>query len=100
MAGLLGENGPFRPDAQGNLLRNEFSWNRVANVLYLESPAGVGFSYSDNTTDYITGDDQTAADTYTALQEFFKAFPSLRANDFWITGESYGGSRTQCCFAL
>ena len=91
LAGLLGENGPFRPDAQGNLLRNEFSWNRVANVLYLESPAGVGFSYSDNTTDYITGDDQTAADTYTALQEFFKAFPSLRANDFWITGESYAG---------
>ncbi|KAL6272462.1 hypothetical protein ACE6H2_023154 [Prunus campanulata] len=49
--GAFGEHGPFKPS--GNiLLKNDFSWNRVANMLYLESPAGVGFSYSANKSFY------------------------------------------------
>jgi hypothetical protein len=32
--------------------------------LYLESPAGVGFSYSKNSSDYTVGDERTADDTY------------------------------------
>ncbi|KAA0053805.1 serine carboxypeptidase-like 45 [Cucumis melo var. makuwa] len=56
-AGAFVENGPFRP--KGNvLILNEFSWNNVANVLYLESPAGVGFSFSKNTTFYDTVNDK------------------------------------------
>lgn len=44
--GAFSENGPFRPRGGGLLVRNDYSWNKEANMLYLESPAGVGFSYS------------------------------------------------------
>lgn len=64
----------------------------VANMLFLESPAGVGFSYSNTTSDYNnTGDSSTAADAYTFLINWLERFPEYKSRDFFITGESYGG---------
>ena len=36
-------------------------------MIYLDSPAGVGFSFSKNTWQYNTGDLQTASDTHEFL---------------------------------
>ncbi|XP_023672803.2 lysosomal protective protein [Paramormyrops kingsleyae] len=89
--GFLSENGPFHVNDDGaTLYENEFSWNKIANVLYLESPAGVGYSYSDD-QQYETDDDQVADNNYLALQSFFSKFPSFTQNEFFIFGESYGG---------
>jgi len=41
--------------------------------------------------DYTVGDERTADDTYLFMQGFYQKFPQLASNDFWITGESYGG---------
>uniref|UniRef100_A0A8C9TR07 Carboxypeptidase n=1 Tax=Scleropages formosus TaxID=113540 RepID=A0A8C9TR07_SCLFO len=89
--GFLSENGPFHVNDDGaTLYDNKFSWNKVANMLYLESPAGVGFSYSDD-QQYKTDDDQVADNNYLALKSFFSKFPNFTQNDFYIFGESYGG---------
>lgn len=89
--GFLSENGPFHVNDNGAMLDdNPFSWNKIANVLYIESPAGVGYSYSDDKK-YATNDDQVAEDNYRALQSFFGMFPEFSQNEFFIFGESYGG---------
>ncbi|XP_075487525.1 serine carboxypeptidase 1-like [Primulina tabacum] len=91
-SGAMTENGPFRVNPDGKTLwYNKYAWNNVANVLYLESPAGVGFSYSNTTSDYVTGDKRTAADSYTFLVNWLDRFPEYKTRDFFITGESYAG---------
>ncbi|XP_059636429.1 serine carboxypeptidase 1-like [Cornus florida] len=91
--GAMEELGPFRVHSDGKTLyRNDYAWNNVANVLFLESPAGVGFSYSNTSSDYEdTGDKRTAEDSYTFLVNWLERFPQYKTRDFFITGESYAG---------
>ncbi|KAK7286666.1 hypothetical protein RJT34_21829 [Clitoria ternatea] len=90
--GAFAEHGPFQPGDNNVLLKNDYSWNKEANVLYLESPAGVGFSYSTNKSFYASVTDEiTARDNLAFLQGWFTKFPEYAKNDFFITGESYGG---------
>nr|GMD90413.1 serine carboxypeptidase II-3-like [Ipomoea batatas] len=90
--GGMMENGPFRVNSDSKTLwLNQYAWNNVANVIFLESPAGVGFSYSNRTSDYVTGDKKTAADNYIFLLNWLERFPEYKTRDFFITGESYAG---------
>lgn len=91
VAGMMTEQGPFRPQQDGTLLINPYAWNAHANVIFLESPAGVGFSYSNVNSDYTVGDVRTADDAYNFLQGFLDRYPQYRNTPFWVTGESYGG---------
>jgi len=92
LGGLFEELGPFIPNPDGKTLSNNpYSWNKVANIIFLESPSGVGFSYSTNTSDYTVGDVRTANDSYNFLLQFFQKYPQFSNNPFWVTGESYGG---------
>ncbi|CAI9106573.1 OLC1v1005761C1 [Oldenlandia corymbosa var. corymbosa] len=90
--GAFTELGPFRVNSDRKTLwRNPYAWNNAANMLFLESPAGVGFSYSNTSSDYHTGDKKTAKDSYTFLVNWLERFPEYKTRDFFITGESYAG---------
>ncbi|KAK7282120.1 hypothetical protein RIF29_10674 [Crotalaria pallida] len=89
--GAFSENGPFRPNGEF-LIKNECSWNREANMLYLETPVGVGFSYAKGSSSYMTmNDEATARDNAVFLQRWFNKFPQYRNRDLFLTGESYAG---------
>ncbi|PIM97509.1 Serine carboxypeptidases (lysosomal cathepsin A) [Handroanthus impetiginosus] len=89
--GAFSENGPFRPNGN-DLVRNEYSWNREANILYLESPIGVGFSYAANSSSYEGVNDKiTARDNLVFLQNWLLKFPQYKDRSLFITGESYAG---------
>ncbi|PRP76107.1 hypothetical protein PROFUN_15436 [Planoprotostelium fungivorum] len=93
LGGFFTEHGPFRPNSDGKTVSiNPYSWNRVANMLYLESPAGVGFSYSNQEEDYdLVGDKRTADDAYQFLLHFYEEYSEFQGNKFYVSGESYGG---------
>ncbi|KAK6136386.1 hypothetical protein DH2020_029876 [Rehmannia glutinosa] len=95
--GFVYEHGPFNFEAAKQrgglpvLHLNPYSWSKVAGIIYLDSPIGVGFSYSVNTSYYVNGDLQTAAETHLFLLKWFEKFPEFIANPFYIAGESYAG---------
>ena len=126
-SGLVGfgtEHGPFLFHKNMTLSKNIYSWNTIANMLYIEQPCGVGFSYysskanerktkdkhkhdndKDDKPDYYTsiGDKQASKDMYSMIRQFLQRFPQYQKNDFYIASESYGGHyMPQCklrCFA-
>lgn len=90
--GFFYEHGPYVfPDEGTTLLRNQYSWNTNASVVYIEAPAGVGFSILGNSANNSTDDETTAHDNLVGLLQFFRKFPEFRDHDFYITGESYAG---------
>ena len=90
--GMLTENGPYTVDSNGTkLTMNKYSWNKVVNIIYMESPAGTGFSYDENDPEPLNDNNATAVANYFALESFFNKYPHLKKNAFYITGESYGG---------
>ncbi|XP_055833602.1 putative serine carboxypeptidase-like 23 [Solanum dulcamara] len=92
LGGAFGELGPFRVNKYGTLQRNQFSWISEANIIFLESPVGVGFSYTNTSFDYnFSGDRTTGRDSYTFLVNWLERFPEYKASDFYLTGESYAG---------
>jgi serine carboxypeptidase-like clade 2 len=90
MGGFWTENGPFVVGDDLSVKVNRYAWNRKVNLVWLESPAGVGFSGELQDASYYN-DDNVAAKTYEFLQLFFDKFPELKGREFYITGESYAG---------
>ncbi|KAL3520692.1 hypothetical protein ACH5RR_018841 [Cinchona calisaya] len=90
--GASEEVGPFRVRPDGTTLAvSPYAWNHEANLLFLDSPAGVGFSYSNTSFDMVTGDKRTANDAYKFLKRWFERFPQYKNRPFYIAGESYAG---------
>ncbi|RHY70494.1 hypothetical protein DYB34_014111, partial [Aphanomyces astaci] len=89
LGGFFTELGPFVVQSDLSVKRNPYAWNRKANVVFLESPAGVGFSQSVNGTEY--NDDFTADRAYEFLEQFLALYPRYKNREFYITGESYSG---------
>jgi len=86
------ENGPLiYDDATNQISMNDYSWNQKANVLYIESPAGVGFSTGTGDKDLIHNDVSVSVDAMAALYQWYAKFPEYATNQLWISGESYGG---------
>jgi hypothetical protein len=82
--GFWTEHGAFVVNDDGQTVQpNPYSWNREAHMLYLEAPAGVGFSYSGN-GNYTTGDDVNSADNYQFLLGFFDVCVHCLLWSLWV----------------
>ena len=78
LLGMMQENGPrVIDDGEDYLKTNAETWNKRANVLWLESPAGVGWSYGTK-ADMTTDDLQSSIDALAALQSWYEKFPEFK----------------------
>ena len=93
MLAFMQEHGPWvMDDGDETFHENPYSWNTNASVLYIEMPAGVGFSFCDPKQDDCTYyDNNTADENLAALNQWFERFPEFKTNEFYISGESYAG---------
>ncbi|KAI8904851.1 Alpha/Beta hydrolase protein [Gorgonomyces haynaldii] len=90
LTGLLMELGPCRVDKGGqNTTVNPHSWNSKANIIFLDQPVNVGFSYSEGSK--VSNSDQAAQDVYAFLQLFLSTYPKYSKLPFTVSGESYAG---------
>ena len=65
-------------------------WNSFANLLFIDQPAGTGFSYVTNPLSYVTNERSIGTELWTMLQEFYSRYPKYANLDLYIVGESYG----------
>lgn len=92
MTGLLFELGPCHvSDGGHNTTYNEYSWNTDANIIFLDQPVDVGYSYSDDGTTVNTTP-VAGIDVYAFLQLFLTHFKEYASAPFHMAGESYGGT--------
>jgi len=67
LLGLFQENGPLKVDDRtATCGSNPYSWNGNANVLYIEAPAGVGFSLAGD-RDHAQNDMSQSEDLFQGL---------------------------------
>ncbi|KAH6645248.1 putative carboxypeptidase S1 [Truncatella angustata] len=89
MIGLFQENGPCRfVDNETEPSINPYSFNEYANMLYVDQPIGVGFSYGNDT---VVSTETAAPFVWNLIQVFLVQFPQYENRDFGIFTESYGG---------
>lgn len=72
MLGLLVENGPCYINPDSNFTRlSEWSWNNEVNMLYLDQPVQVGFSYDSlaNVTKDLVEDETTLLNASSPIPE-------------------------------
>ncbi|KAJ7094353.1 alpha/beta-hydrolase [Mycena epipterygia] len=95
MGGGPGTSGMLNPmSAQGPCLAGENAsvpnpnrWTEHFNLIALDHPVGVGFSYGTK----VNNSRNAAIDAYDFLQKFFRLFPHLSQNPLILSGGSYGG---------
>ncbi|KAJ7147304.1 carboxypeptidase C [Mycena filopes] len=90
--GLLFELGPCSIANEGkNTTFNKHSWTASANVIFLDQPVNVGFSYAEDGTT-VNNSPVAGKDVYAFLELFLARFPEYSKQSFHISGESYAGT--------
>lgn len=67
------------------------NWVEHANVLFIDSPVGSGFSYVTKDDLLVKTDEEIVSDLITCLDSFFNQTSDLKTVPTYIFGESYGG---------
>jgi carboxypeptidase C (cathepsin A) len=91
LIGLLKENGPCRVVPENLTTEvNAYAWNQKANMIWLDQPTGVGFSYGAD-DDTVYNSTRVGENVYWFLQGFLDKHPEFEGREVFLTGECYSG---------
>ncbi|XP_014217800.1 uncharacterized protein LOC106646268 [Copidosoma floridanum] len=90
---------PLLPTPLAIMVPNTETWTQVKsscevkdyNVMFIDNPVGVGFSYVESSDAYSQNNKQIAKDLMECMKEFYRQFPKFENTPTYIAGESYGG---------
>lgn len=82
-------NGPVRINEKGALTKRDQALTDFADVIYLDQPAGAGFSFG-NESGYSKTMEEMSDNIVKFLKQFLEMFPEHKDCDFYVAGESYG----------
>ncbi|XP_062205002.1 serine carboxypeptidase-like 18 isoform X2 [Phragmites australis] len=78
-------------DGLPKLVYKNDSWTKVSSVIFLDSPVGAGFSYSDTEQGYKSSDTKAVNQILIFLRKWFDEYPEFLSNPLYIGGDSYSG---------
>ncbi|KAH9493007.1 hypothetical protein Btru_022914 [Bulinus truncatus] len=96
MFGLLWENGPIEICTEisenCHYKTRQHSWSQHFSMLYIDSPVGAGYSFTESGT---SGERVTqqgvSEDLYSFVEQFYALFPDYKKKELYIGGQSYAG---------
>ncbi|TVU06892.1 hypothetical protein EJB05_46928 [Eragrostis curvula] len=74
-----------------NLKSRNWTWLHKADLIFVDTPVGVGYSYVEDPSAMATTDAQAATDIVELLKVLTKELPTLKGSPLFLVGESYGG---------
>lgn len=84
------QTGPY--DLNSSSLRlKDIYWSRYFNVLYLDNPVGVGYSFTDSIDGYSRTLEEVSLNLEIALEQFLQLFPELKSRELYLAGLSLAG---------
>ncbi|KAL3188212.1 hypothetical protein MRX96_023958 [Rhipicephalus microplus] len=84
------EVGPLGVNSEGKLYRRQHTVQKMFNVVFLDQPAGSGFSFTKSEKGYARSIDDCVTGVREFLRQFLLLFPENRNHQLYVAGESYG----------
>ncbi|CAG7827535.1 unnamed protein product, partial [Allacma fusca] len=89
---IFRETGPFKVDGSNAVSERNTSWTKSHSMLYIDSPVGTGFSFSDTEDAFANNSGEEGDEIYEALHQFFTLFKEFQEREFYLAGENYAAS--------
>lgn len=89
--GMLFENGPYLFNKTKAYVRNPYSWNENADLVFVDQPQGTGNSHVRDESCLCRNESCVAKNFFSFLLNFYEKFPEYKKRPLYVTGESYGG---------
>lgn len=90
LRGVFLESGPWGIDGWGRHYLRSSTLLTLTNIIYLDQPAGAGYSIMEDIYGYPRTLDMVADSIEEFLKQFLQLFPEYEGREFYVAGEGYG----------